>query len=137
MRTVIIEHQETFALDLKRWLEQSGCLVLHTANSFVSAVEILMTERGIDVAFIALGLDDDAQIPSGAMLVDLASSRAIPVVVVSNSLTPIPDQLKGVGLLTKPFSGEQVATVLASIPKRRDFPSLPSGERHIMPRANM
>ncbi len=137
MRTVIIEDQEAFALDLKRWLEQSGCIVLQTATSFASAVEMLMTEREVDVAFIALGLDDDVQIPSGAMLVDLASSRAIPAVVVTNSMTPIPDQLKGVGLLTKPFSGEQVATVLASITKRRDFPSLPSGERNILSRASM
>jgi hypothetical protein len=46
----------------------------------------------------------------------LAASRAIPVVVTTNG-TPIPDQLKGVALLAKPYSADQVASVLASILK--------------------
>src|SRR5258708_26002484 len=54
MRTVIIEDQEAFALDLKRWLEQSGCIVLQTATSFASAAGMLMTERDGDAAFLTL-----------------------------------------------------------------------------------
>jgi hypothetical protein len=97
-------------------------------DKFTTAVDLLLTSRDVDLAFIDLALGDDAEPPrtrasaaeplatAGALLVDLAASREIPVVVTADR-TPIPDQLKGVALLAKPFSADQVASVLASILK--------------------
>jgi CheY-like chemotaxis protein len=128
MRTVIVEDQEVVAAHLKRTIEELGHPVVGMAASFADAVAMLMRDPAAELAFIDLVLNDDVGDPSGALLVDLAARRAIPA-VVTTGLSPIPDSLNGVALLTKPFSVEQLATVLASIPRRR--PGLPARERRL------
>jgi CheY-like chemotaxis protein len=128
MRTVIVEDQEVVAAHLKRSIEELGHPVVGMAASFTDAVAMLMREPAAELAFIDLVLNDDVGDPSGALLVDLAARRAIPA-VVTTGLSPIPDSLNGVALLTKPFSVEQLASVLASIPGRR--PGLPERERRL------
>jgi DNA-binding NarL/FixJ family response regulator len=121
MRTVIVEDHELVAAHLKRSIEELGHRVVGMASSFNAAVDMLMREPAADVAFIDLVLNDDVGDPSGALLVDLATRRSIQV-VVTTALTPIPDRLQGAALLTKPFSIEQVGSVMASIPKPAGAP---------------
>ncbi|MEJ0070251.1 MAG: hypothetical protein WDO24_17800 [Pseudomonadota bacterium] len=102
------------AAHLRLALEELGHSVIGMAASFPTAVDLLLTARHIELAFVDLCLGDDADDPFGALVVDLATSRSIPV-VVTTALAPIPDRLKGAGLLVKPFSVEQVAAVLASV----------------------
>ena len=128
MRTVIVEDQEVVATHLKRSIEELGHPVVGVAASFSDGVAMLMREPAADLAFIDLVLNDDVGDPSGTLLVDLATRRAIPT-VVTTGLSPIPESLNGVALLTKPFSVEQLATVLASILPRR--PGLPERERRL------
>ena len=128
MRTVIVEDQELVASHLKRTIEELGHPVVGMASSFNAAVDMLMRDPAAEVAFIDLVLNDDVGDPSGTLLVDLATRRAIPA-VVTTGLSPIPDQLNGVALLTKPYSVEQVATIMASIPHRR--PGWPERERRL------
>src|SRR5258706_9054445 len=128
MRTVIVEDQELVASHLKRTIEELGHPVIGMAASFDAAVDMLMREPAAELAFIDLVLNDDVGDPSGTLLVDLATRRAIPT-VVTTGLSPIPDQLNGVALLTKPFSVEQVAPILASIPLPR--PGWPQRERRL------
>ncbi|MBI3517099.1 MAG: hypothetical protein HY060_23960 [Proteobacteria bacterium] len=128
MRTVIVEDEELVATHLKRSIEELGHPVVGVAASFAAAVDMLMREPAAELAFIDLVLHDDVGDPSGMVLVDLATRRAIPA-VVTTGLSPIPDRLNGVALLTKPFSVEQVATILASIRHRR--PGLPERERRL------
>lgn len=128
MRTIIIEDQASIAARLRESMEALGHPVVGMTDSFSTAVDLLMTSRDVDLAFIDLAMGDDAEPArtrtsaaaasptAGALLVDLAASRAIPVVVTAAE-TPIPDQLKGVALLAKPFSADQLASVLASIVK--------------------
>ncbi len=122
MRTVIVEDQELVAAHLKRSVEELGHPVVAIASSFNSAVDILMRDPAVEVAFIDLVLNDDVGDPSGTLLVDLATRRSIQV-VVTTALTPIPDHLQGAALLTKPFSSEQLSAVMASLaPKRASAP---------------
>jgi DNA-binding NarL/FixJ family response regulator len=116
MRTIIIEDQASVAIHLRTSIEALGHPVVGMTGSFATAVDLLMSSRDVDLAFIDLAMGDAARLPAGALLIDLAASRAIPVVVTTDG-TPIPDQLKGVALLAKPYSADQVASVLASILK--------------------
>src|SRR5262245_4270247 len=128
MRTIIINDQASIAARLRESVEALGHPVVGVTDSFSTAVDLLLTSRDVDLAFIDLAMGDGAAPPrtrgsatpptptAGALLVDLAASRAIPVVVTAAE-TPIPDQLKGVALLAKPFSSDQLASVLASIVK--------------------
>jgi CheY-like chemotaxis protein len=126
MRTIIIEDQASTAVRLRDSVEALGHPVVGMTDKFATAVDLLLTARDVDLAFIDLALGAGAEparpgasVPvatAGALLVDLAASRAIPVIVTADR-TPIPDQLKGVALLAKPFSPDQVASILASITK--------------------
>jgi CheY-like chemotaxis protein len=117
MRTIIVEDHLAVAAQLRLSVEELGHPVVGMAASFPEAVDMLMTERDVELAFIDLCLGNDADDPFGALLVNLAESRAIQV-VVTTALSPIPDRLKGAALLVKPFSDEQLASVLASIAPR-------------------
>jgi CheY-like chemotaxis protein len=123
MRAVIIEDHEVVATQLKQSIEELGHCVVGMASSFPAAVDMLMREPAAELAFIDLVLGDDADDASGVLLVDLATRRSMQV-VVTTALTPIPDRLQGVALLTKPFSVEQISSVVASIAKS------PDGSRH-------
>lgn len=112
MRTVIVEPRELARRGLRRTLEASGCSVIGMATSFPGAVRILTTLPGVDIAFIDL----DAEL-GGRALIELATSRAIPVVVTAGAAR-IPDHLKGFALLAGPISDEQIASVLAAVPGR-------------------
>lgn len=116
MRMIIIEDQASVASHLRDSVEALGHPVVGVTGSFSTAVDLLMSRGDVDLAFIDLAMGDGAALPAGALLIDLAASREIPVVVTAAE-TPIPDQLKGVALLSKPFSADQVASVLASILK--------------------
>lgn len=123
MRTIIVEDHPVVAAHLRLSVEELGHDVVGVASSFAEAVDMLMTVRGVELAFIDLCLGNDADDPFGALLVNLAASRAIQV-VVTTALSPIPDRLKGAALLMKPYSDEQLASVLASLappePRRGD-----------------
>ena len=116
MRAVIIEDHEVVAAQLKQSIEELGHAVVGMASSFPAAVDMLMREPAAELAFIDLMLGDDADDASGVLLVDLATRRSMQV-VVTTALTPIPDRLQGVALLSKPFSIEQIGSVVASIAK--------------------
>jgi|SRR5581483_1695771 len=117
MRTIIIEDHDGVATQLRLSVEELGHSVVGVASSFTSAVDMLMTTPGVELAFIDLCLGDDIEDPFGALLVNLAASRAIQV-VVTTGLAPIPDHLKGAALLLKPYSDEQLAGVIASLAPR-------------------
>jgi CheY-like chemotaxis protein len=125
MRTVIVEDHELVAAQLKQSIEELGHPVVAMATSFSGGADMLMSRHDVELAFIDLMLGDDHDDASGVLLVDLAASRAIQV-VVTTALVPIPERLNGVALLTKPFSADQLAAVLASLPKR------PGGTRYAM-----
>lgn len=114
MRTIIIEDEAAAATRLRESIEALGHPVVGMTGSFSTAVDLLLSRQDVDLAFIDLAMADGAALPAGALLIDLAASREIPVVVTADA-TPIPAQLKGVALLAKPFSSDQVASVLASL----------------------
>jgi CheY-like chemotaxis protein len=117
MRTIIVEDHPEVAAQLRLSVEELGHPVVGVASSFAAAVEMLLTVHDVKLAFIDLCLGNDDDDPFGARLVDLAASRAIQV-VVTTARSPIPDRLKGAALLVKPYSDEQLASVLASIAPR-------------------
>ena len=121
MRTVIVEDHEVVAAHLKQSIEDLGHPVVGMASSFSAAVDMLMCEPAAELAFIDLMLNDDTRDASGVLLVDLATRRSMQV-VVTTALMPIPDALQGVALLTKPYSVEQVGSVMASIAKSASEP---------------
>jgi CheY-like chemotaxis protein len=122
MRAVIIEDDADAATQLRHSIEDLGYPVVGVASSFAAGVDMLMTARDVGLAVIDLDLGPDARDRFGALLVNLAASRAIQVAVMAGAGT-IPDHLKGAALLVKPYSDEQLASVLASIapraPRRR------------------
>jgi len=134
MRTVIVEDHEIVAAQLKQSIEELGHPVVGVASSFAAAVDMLMREPPAELAFIDLVLGDDAGDTSGVLLVDLATRRSMQV-VVTTALTPIPDHLQGVALLTKPFSSEQIGSVVASIARPMDAPSRQPEPRDMLCRA--
>ena len=93
-----------------------GARSLRRRHGVVAEHQVDEGEFGRRLAFIDLVLGDDADDVSGVLLVDLATRRSMQV-VVTTALTPIPDRLQGVALLSKPFSIEQIGSVVASIAK--------------------
>jgi CheY-like chemotaxis protein len=118
MRAVIIEDDADAATQLRHSIEDLGYPVVGVASSFAAGVDMLMTARDVGLAVIDLDLGhDDARDRIGALLVNLAASRAMRVAVTIGA-GAIPDHLKGAALLVKPYSDEQLASVLASIAPR-------------------
>lgn len=117
MRTIIVEDDPIVATQLRASIEELGYPVVGTAASFSAGVDMVMRERGVGLAVIDLDLGSDAPDHFGPLLVNLAASRAIQV-VVTTAQGRIPDHLKGAALLIKPYSDEQLASVLASIAPR-------------------
>jgi CheY-like chemotaxis protein len=125
MRTIIVEDHPEVATHLRLSVEELGHPVVGVAASFDEAVDMLTAVPDVELAFIDLCLGNDADDPFGVLLVNLAASRAIQV-VVTTALSPIPDRLMGAALLVKPYSDEQLASVLASIAPREPDGNPPS-----------
>jgi len=125
MRAVIIEDNAHAATQLRHSIEDLGHPVVGMASCFADGVDMLMTARDVDLAVIDLDLGPDARERFGALLVNLAASRAIRVAVTTGT-GDIPDHLGGAALLVKPYSDEQLASVLISIARRAPQPGRPA-----------
>jgi CheY-like chemotaxis protein len=135
MRTIIVEDHPEVAAQLRISVEELGHPVVGQASSFVAAIDMLTTVPGIELAFIDLCLGDSADASFGAVLVDLAAGREIQV-VVTTALSSIPDRLKGAALLVKPFSSEQLASVLASLAGHSRIKSGGGGDEKMVVRSD-
>ena len=115
LRALVVEDEHLLAAHLVDALRQIGLEVGGVASNRQEAVALL-ERNGFDIAFIDLFLGDDSH---GIELARLASARAVAVVLVSGQLShAISDalaSLRSAALLSKPFSIDQLRTVVAAV----------------------
>jgi len=115
LRALVVEDEHLIAASLADALRGIGLEVGGVASSRAEAVTLL-EQRGFDIAFIDLFLGCEYH---GLDLAKLASARAVAVVLVTGHLShAISDTLAtlhSAALLTKPFSIDQLRTVVAAV----------------------
>lgn len=115
LRALVVEDEHLLALNLVDSLGRLGLEVGGVANTRAEALALLASER-FDIAFVDLVLDEGYD---GLDLARRAAEQAIAVVLVTGQLNEtVADtvaDLPSAALLTKPYSLEQLATVVAMV----------------------
>jgi DNA-binding response OmpR family regulator len=115
LRALVVEDEHLLAVSLADSLRRIGLEVGGVANSQTEAVALL-EQRSFDIAFIDLFLGREYH---GLDLAKLASAQSVAVVLVTGHLShAISDTLAtlhSAALLTKPFSIDQLRSVVAAV----------------------
>jgi DNA-binding response OmpR family regulator len=115
LRALVVEDEHLLAAHLVDALGKLGLEVGGVASNRADALALL-EQPGFDIAFIDLFLDRESH---GIELAQCASARAIAVVLVTGQLShEVSDALatlRSAALLTKPFSIDQLRTVVAAV----------------------
>jgi DNA-binding response OmpR family regulator len=115
LRALIVEDEHLLAANLADSLHRMGLEVGGVANNQAEALALLDRED-FDIAFIDLFLDRESH---GLDLARYAAVRSVAVVLVTGQLTHrVSDALttlRSAALLTKPFSIDQLRSVVAAV----------------------
>jgi DNA-binding response OmpR family regulator len=115
LNALVVEDEHLLAADLVDSLRRIGLEVGGVASNRADATT-LIEQQGFDIAFIDLFLSREYH---GLDLARLASARAIAVVLVTGQLShAISDalaSLRSAALLTKPFSIDQLRSVVDAV----------------------
>lgn len=116
-RVAIVEDDDLIAMALAAMLQQAGATVVAAAHTHDAAITMVDSGPPCDVVFVDLWLHGKL---TGIEVARHAALKGVSVVVMTGEVA-LPDELTGVGLLSKPFSVEQVRAVLQAIgPADRD-----------------
>lgn len=115
LRALVVEDEHLLAAHLVDALGKLGLEVGGVASDRAEALALL-DQDGFDIAFIDLFLGRESH---GIDLARLASARAVAVVLVTGQLSPVVSDalatLRSAALLTKPFSIDQLGSVIAAV----------------------
>ncbi len=107
-RVAIVEDDELVARALRAMIEGAGCTASAIVGTYEEATALLEGGERYDIAFVDLRLGGKE---TGADIAQRAVQLGIAVVVMTGSAV-LPDGLSGAALLMKPFSVDQVQTLL-------------------------
>lgn len=110
VRVLVVEDESIVAMMMEMFLEELGCEVVQVASRLADASEIAKVVT-IDVATLDINLAGQLSYPVAAIL----RARAIPFVFATGyGLGDLPAEMQAVPVLAKPFTQEQLASVLSA-----------------------
>lgn len=109
----IVEDEVLIATFLGKIVEAAGCVVTALAHTFEDAVALVERTSDRGVMFVDLFLNGR---PTGVEVARRAAQKGWNVVIMTGAAS-LPDELPGARLLLKPFSAEQVETLLHTLGK--------------------
>ena len=107
----IIDDEALIARALERILVGIGYTVTALAHTVEDGIALVERTDACDLVFIDLFLDGRA---AGVEIAQRAARNGLDVVIMTGAPT-LPDGLPGAALLLKPFSSDQVLTLLRSL----------------------
>ncbi|MEJ0067991.1 MAG: response regulator [Pseudomonadota bacterium] len=110
----IVDDEPLIASLLKDMLEGAGYTVSAVVHTYDAAMTLVEQPDSCEIVFVDLALGGK---PTGIDVARRAVANGLAVVIMTGGAS-LPADLDGVGLLLKPFSVEQVRTLLHSLPKR-------------------
>jgi CheY-like chemotaxis protein len=109
LRVLVVEDEALVAMMLQSYLEELGCEVAAVASRLGEALEILVSLVEIDLAVLDVNLAGEMSFP----VAELLRSRGIPFLFATGYGTDgLPEELRNVPVLSKPFLLEQFAEAL-------------------------
>lgn len=118
-RIGIVDDEPPIASLLKDMLEAAGYAVTAVVHSHDEAMALVEQRDSCEIVFIDLALGGK---PTGIDVARRAVANGFAVVVMTGGAS-LPADLAGAGLLLKPFSGEQVRSLLHTLRKGDGKPS--------------
>ena len=110
-RVLVVEDEYYMADDLSRTLVQAGAEVIGPVGTLADA-EQRVREGGFDCAILDMNLRGDLAFPIAETLTD----AAVPFVVATGyNQDSLPDRLKHVPRIEKPFAPQQVVQLVAGL----------------------
>ena len=107
-RALIVEDELLIVMMLEDLLEYLGCRVVMTATQLDAAI-VAATTGEFDFAIVDLNLAGKSSSP----VVEILRSRAMPFVIATGTgAIDLPPDLRETPLLSKPFTENQLKTVL-------------------------
>jgi DNA-binding response OmpR family regulator len=119
VRIGIVDDEPPVADLLKNMLDVAGYTVATVVHSYDEAMALVERPDTCEIVFIDLALGGK---PAGIDIARRAVANGFSVVVMTGGAR-LPADLAGAGLLLKPFSGEQVRTLLHSLRRGDGKPS--------------
>jgi CheY-like chemotaxis protein len=108
-RVLVVEDEAIISMMVEDALTDAGAMVVGPASSVEKALALIARGEPIDAAAIDMNLNGRLVTPVAQAL----AARGIPVVMLTGyDLAGIPDELKGLPLVSKPFSPERLIAAL-------------------------
>lgn len=107
-RVLVIEDESMVVMLIESLLSEIGCELVGTASSFNEALQKVKSVA-FDVAILDVDLNGQPTVPIAE---ELARCGVRFVFATGGALTALPDSLRKVPLLQKPFQREDLARVL-------------------------
>jgi CheY-like chemotaxis protein len=108
LRVLIVEDDETVASMLVTVLTHIGIRTVHTVSTKAEALGLIGGDAPIDLVFVDINLD---VMRGGVDVAKAAAARNLYVIIITGG-DRVPDDLAGHALLLKPFSVDQVQTMI-------------------------
>lgn len=121
VRIGIIDDEPPVASLLKDMLEGAGYAVSAVVHTYDEAMALVERRDSCEIVFVDLALGGK---PTGIDVARRAVANGFAVVVMTGGAS-LPADLDGAGLLLKPFSGDQVRTLLHTL-RNRDGKTSPA-----------
>jgi DNA-binding NtrC family response regulator len=108
LRVLIVEDDRNVATMFINVLSHVGIQNTHSVSTTVEAMALIGGDEPIDIAFVDINLD---VIRGGVDVAKAAAARNLYVIIVTGD-DRVPDDLAGHALLLKPFSVDQLETIV-------------------------
>jgi len=108
LRALIVEDDELVAAMIVNVLGHLGVQVAHSVSVKSEAMALVGDGESADIAFVDLNLD---VVLGGVEVAKAAAARSLYVIIITGD-DRVPDDLAGHALLLKPFSVDQVETIV-------------------------
>jgi CheY-like chemotaxis protein len=111
LRVLLVEDQMIVAMEIESLLHGFGCAVVGPVATLEPALQ-LAREAALDAAVLDVNLDGETVGPVAEAL----QARGIPVVLSTGyGAATLPEDLRGLPLLEKPFTRTELETLMRSV----------------------
>lgn len=109
-RVLVVEDEAIISMMVEDALMDAGATVVGPASTIEKALDLIARGEPIDAAAIDMNLNGRLVTPVALAL----AARGVPVVMLTGyDLAGIPEELKALPLVSKPFSPERLVEALA------------------------